>query len=412
MPSEAGYFDIDSSTNKHYFYWSASARDQTTDKVLLWLTGGPGCSSMLALLGENGPCQINETDGNVYTNPYGWNTNATAIWLDQPAGTGFSYANQAGYDGNQTQTSRDVYRFLQAWFKAHPSLQNAELYLFCESYGGHYCPSSAYAIYEGNNNLQPGDIKLNLAGVGIGNGLTSPTIQYQYYAEMGYNYTIQKKGTPDIQLSDYIAMQKAWPQCQKLAEQCQTDTTTCSTAQQFCDNAMFAPYEGYGWNPYNIKEQCGGEALCGNYTAMTNFLTAPATLKTLGIDSNSAAWTACNYQVNGDFADDWMKRFDLDLVPLLNSGIRITVYAGDLDFICNWLGNQAWTLALQWNGAKGFNAAPFNDWHVNGQVAGSVRTYGGFSFVRVTDAGHMVPADQPKNALSLVTTVLFNQQWA
>jgi hypothetical protein len=61
-----------------------------------------------------------------------------------------------------------------------------------------------------------------------------------------------------------------------------------------------------------------------------------------------------------------------------------------LDFICNWLGNQAWTLQLQWNGATGFNNAPFVNWTANGAPAGVVRSFNGFTFLRVYNAGHMV----------------------
>ncbi len=68
----------------------------------------------------------------------------------------------------------------------------------------------------------------------------------------------------------------------------------------------------------------------------------------------------------------------------------------------NWLGNQAWTLGLEWSGKAGFNAAEFKDWAVGGAAAGKSRTYGGLTFLRVFDAGHMVPADQPVAALALL----------
>lgn len=46
-----------------------------------------GCSSSLALFGENGPLTVND-DLSLNVNPYSWNSNATVVWVDQPVGTG------------------------------------------------------------------------------------------------------------------------------------------------------------------------------------------------------------------------------------------------------------------------------------------------------------------------------------
>ena len=89
MFNDAGYIDVGDS--KNLFYWMFESRnDPSTDPVLLWMSGGPGCSSQLALFGENGP-YIVEDDLSLTLNPQSWNNNATVIWVDQPVGTGFSY---------------------------------------------------------------------------------------------------------------------------------------------------------------------------------------------------------------------------------------------------------------------------------------------------------------------------------
>jgi len=111
---ESGYLKIqDEFGSKSYFYQFWQSRHQpSTDPVALWLTGGPGCSSQLALYTENGPCEVN-SDGTVSFNPYAWNQNASVIWLDQPAGAGFSTGDT---DTNQAGTSEDIWYFLQAFF--------------------------------------------------------------------------------------------------------------------------------------------------------------------------------------------------------------------------------------------------------------------------------------------------------
>lgn len=77
----SGYFDINAKEDKHYFYWAFESRnDPATDPIILWMTGGPGCSSELALFYENGPCKIND-DLSTTLNPNSWNSNATLVYM-------------------------------------------------------------------------------------------------------------------------------------------------------------------------------------------------------------------------------------------------------------------------------------------------------------------------------------------
>lgn len=111
-------------------------------------------------------------------------------------------------------------------------------------------------------------------------------------------------------------------------------------------------------------------------------------------------------RVNQQFSNDWMKTQEYTIPPLLQAGVRVLIYAGDADFVCNWMGNKAWTLALPWEGKADFNAATDHTWSVAGKKAGTARTAGGFTFLQVNNAGHMVPMDQPENSLAMVRTFL------
>ena len=102
------------------------------------------------------------------------------------------------------------------------------------------------------------------------------------------------------------------------------------------------------------------------------------------------------------FAGDWMKPYQKNVIDLLEQELPVLIYAGDKDFICNWLGNQAWTDRLEWSGSKGFSKAPVRSWKVNGKEAGEVKNYKHFTFLRVFGGGHMVPYDQPENSLDMV----------
>ena len=90
------------------------------------------------------------------------------------------------------------------------------------------------------------------------------------------------------------------------------------------------------------------------------------------------------------FGNDWMKDFNSTVPGLLALGVDVMIYAGDVDFICNWLGNKAWTMSLEWEGAPNFQKEGDHSWNVDGEAAGEARTYKGLTFLRVHDAGHMV----------------------
>jgi hypothetical protein len=127
--SLSGYMDISGSKydaegdNKHLFYWFFEKRPNSQDvevnaeeiPLILWLTGGPGCSSTLALLTENGPCKVNEDGKTTSINDFSWTETAHVLWLDQPAGVGYSYGSTTDY--NEEMISEDAYYFLQEFYK-------------------------------------------------------------------------------------------------------------------------------------------------------------------------------------------------------------------------------------------------------------------------------------------------------
>merc|ERR1712241_543099 len=104
----------------NYFFWLFESRSKPeTDPLVMWLTGGPGCSSQLALLAENGPCSVNKQGTDTIKNPFSWNSKANVMWVDQPAGTGFSTGVPTMH--NQAQVGNAMYGFLQAFLKMSSS---------------------------------------------------------------------------------------------------------------------------------------------------------------------------------------------------------------------------------------------------------------------------------------------------
>jgi len=137
---------------------------------------------------------------------------------------------------------------------------------------------------------------------------------------------------------------------------------------------------------------------CYDDTPTKNYLNTPAVRLELGVPVSHPPWTPCSGRVYGAITvRDDLESFTQALLTLLQTGIPVLVYAGDCDFICNWMGNLAWMLNLDWPGKAGFNAAVQASW----RGLGTARTHNNLTFVRVFEAGHLVPYNQPAAALAL-----------
>lgn len=411
----SGYFKLTTGVNKNYFFWFFESRSEpSTDPLIIWLTGGPGCSSQLALLSENGPCAPTPDGLDTVNNPYSWNSNANIMWIDQPAGVGFSYGNKlTDADHNEAEVSEDLYSFLQEFFKAHNQYLPNDFYVFGESYGGHYVPAISNRIYKGNQNNE--GLHINLKGLGIGNGLTNPVVQYQYYPQMAMNNTYDIKCVSE---DAYQSMLDHLPRCINLAKLCQANVEICDQADTYCNLWETTPYYNTGLNPYDIRKPCEGD-LCYDFTNIDVFLNLESTREALHVSDEVKEWKSCNTAVNVMFVQDWMRNFQTNLIPLLEDNIRVLIYAGDVDYICNWMGNKAWTIDLAWSGHKEFAAAKDTAWYYGSGVDGglvrsapALKGDGSLTFLQVYEAGHMVPMDQPEAALSMLNTFLRNEPFS
>lgn len=379
--------------------------------IVLWLTGGPGCSSTMALLFENGPCKVTPDGHSTTINPYSWTETAHVLWLDQPAGVGYSYGKANDY--NEEMISEDAYYFLQKFYNAHPEYAKNPLTVVGESYGGHYAPAIAHKIWTKNKSLGDGMMNINLAGLAVGNGLTDPIEQYKYYPEMAMH---NSHGIKVVSEQVYNGMKDAVPRCVSLIEECNAGDSfinkfACQTAFIVCNTAETTPYQMTGLNPYDIRKPCEKIPLCYDFSNIETFLNLDSTKSALHVSDKSHHWASCNMGINLKFHTDWMKDFSPFVADLLNDGIHALIYAGDVDYICNYLGNRAWTLNLDWKHKDEFNDAEDHEWGegeggVSGTTAGLAKSVHGFTFLQVFDAGHMVPTDQPKVALEMISTFL------
>ena len=111
----AGHITVDPVNDRELFYWFVESQaDPTNDPLILWLNGGPGCSSLGGLMSENGPffatCEqpvssfdqhahntplsrvpllrpfVAESGDNLELNHASWNKQANVLYIESPAG--------------------------------------------------------------------------------------------------------------------------------------------------------------------------------------------------------------------------------------------------------------------------------------------------------------------------------------
>ena len=206
--------------------------------LLLWLNGGPGCSSSGGLFFELGPCTITSPNSTVF-NPHSWNEHANIIFLDSPVGTGWSYASDGSTVNSLAELATDVHAFLALFITNFPEYAKAPFHLAAESWGGHYAPNIASVIHR--KNKEPGMTKINLASVVIVNGLTEPLTQFASvpdYACGGAPYPpLDPAGT------ECALLRKESPICSKLIQACYDfpSKLTCDPATQYCWGRILMP---------------------------------------------------------------------------------------------------------------------------------------------------------------------------
>ncbi|KAF3433904.1 hypothetical protein FNV43_RR25007 [Rhamnella rubrinervis] len=178
---ETGYVGVGDQVDEIqlFYYFIESELSPKDDPLVLWLTGGPGCSGFSALVYEIGPLIFDYANTNwsgvptLRLNPYSWTKVANIIFLDSPVGTGFSYATDSkAYNTSDTLSVAATYQFLRKWLMAHPKFLKNPLYIAGDSYSGIVVPVIVQEITNGNEiGLEP---SMNLKGYVLGNPFASP----------------------------------------------------------------------------------------------------------------------------------------------------------------------------------------------------------------------------------------------
>lgn len=365
--------------------------------MLLWLQGGPGASSLFGLFTEIGPFNI---DGkmDVVDRAINWNSNHHLVFLDNPLGTGFSFTEDlASMATNEDEVGADLLEAMTQFFTLFPELRKNDFFVTGESYAGKYVPACAYAIHEANAKNETN--RINLKGIAIGDGAFDPAGQFYNFGELLY-YLGMVDANEKAQFDAYEASWK-----KKMAAEDYVGAfrvfDEMLNGDFYSHGTYYANVTGMGANYFNINQGPDGSSLTENY--FIDWLNTTAGRSAMNVGSRPYA--VFNNTVETQLLGDWMRGVVPKLVVLLET-YRVLIYSGAYDVILGAPLTEQALRGIEWSGQKEFLSAKKATWTVKGakpDLAGYVRTVGGFSQVVVRGAGHMVPGDQPTRALDMIT---------
>jgi carboxypeptidase C (cathepsin A) len=359
---------------------------------------------------EQGPFRPAE-GGKLITNQYAWNKISNMVFVEQPAGVGFSYAEDSEYlKTNDTIAAQDNYKTIQAFLERFPDFRANDLHISSESYGGHYMPQLAVEIV--NQNKNPANVPLNFKGFAVGNPYTdfnsgTPAMMQAFWGHQlvdkptwdKYEENCIKALKPNVQLCEALVLRMErnignlnvyaldYPVCVD-----ESNPARFGRAQRW--------WFLYHSLPEKLRQHIVGDI--HEYEPCTENWTVQylnrADVKAAIHVKDDIKWEECSYTLRYDLKNEF-----INVAPLYNelidggANINILVFSGDNDGVCATIGTQAWIYDLGYETRSLWKA-----WYVDGQTAGFVTKFDApLTFVTVHGAGHEVPAYKPKEALDL-----------
>ncbi|KAF2500254.1 alpha/beta-hydrolase [Lophium mytilinum] len=452
--------------NVSTFFWYFEARHEPEKAPFaIYLAGGPGESSMYPVLdGESGPCYANKDGNSTTLNPWSFNAHVNMLYIDQPNQVGYSYdeivdgsyhvldgsitpeklpLNQTTIPGkfpsqnpattaNTTMlAARALWHFTQVWFTEFPEFKTCEkaISFWGNSYGGYYTVGALAYFLEQNEKILNGtlDAKSNkilpLDTLGITDGCVDILYQGYSYATLPYNNTYGVELFNQT-VSEAAAANFTGPggcsdqllQCRALAAEGDPyDLGTNSTINDICAEAILFCDEFVGGG---AMVALSGRSTFDISTPLANPLPHAYAIAYLNQKwVQDALGAPLNHTANGNTAGDALiatgdpaRRDISDLNFILNSGIKLSMVYGDLDFICNWIGAENLSLHTEYPSASKFRSSGYANITTNSTYNGGVvRQFEGVSFSRVFLGSHTVSFSQPETVYQIFNRAMFHK---
>ncbi|KAG5024206.1 hypothetical protein JHK86_020120 [Glycine max] len=410
----SGYVTVDDMKHKALFYYFVeSETDPASKPLVLWLNGGPGCSSLgVGAFSENGPFRPN---GEVLIkNEYSWNRETNMLYLETPVGVGFSYAKGgSSYDTvNDETTARDNLVFLQRWFNKFPHYRHTDLFLAGESYAGHYVPQLAKLMIEINKKEK----MFNLKGIALGNPVLEYATDFNSRAEFFWSHGLisdstYKLFTTGCNYSRYVSeyyRDSISPLCSKVMKQVSRETSKFvdkyDVTLDVCISSVLSQSKAICPQSQQTNESID---VCVD-DKVTNYLNRKDVqealhAKLVGVQK----WNVCS---TNSILDYDMLNLEVPTLPIVGSlikaGVRVLIYSGDQDSVIPLTGSR--TLVQKLARQLRLNTTiHYRVWFEGQQVGGWTQVYGNIlSFATVRGASHEAPFSQPERSLVLFKSFL------
>ncbi|PWN32650.1 alpha/beta-hydrolase [Meira miltonrushii] len=411
--------DTDSVKNGTLSFWLWGKDDHEPGKdLVIWMSGGPGCSSLLASSIENGPFLFDSANGTLSTNKYSWTLAANMFYLTQPVGATFTTFSSSNIT-NEDQVSQHLVLFLKQFFNIFEELRSTNIWLIGESYDGQMMPFAFNAIKRNPPTGKASSLKGGMLISPFFSDLTAQlaTAAYPFAVEHQRQLNFSDKQLASLknqsdtcQLTDFISKYMSFPPKGRLpnpSTNCQVFETYTET---YTDNDP-------NYNIYNVNKpkDLGYNSVVQaffNRTDVQDYIRAPHQ----DFKLCRSVFQQNNLSISGDLSgpSDRTPSFEHSLFAQMVEGSkRFIVMSGALDGLIFASGVQLVLQNLTWNGEQGFNAplhVPLYDLEGK-QRAIATKSERHLRYVLVPDAGHILPADQPSFALNALFALLGRPYW-
>ena len=382
VPWESGAISLGDG-GSDMFFWLFPPKDKNLNAPLMfWLSGGPGCSSSVAIFYENGPYSFDSSDPTkLIENPNSWNEKVYMLYVDNPIGTGFSRAKDpASYCFDENCIADNMYTFLLKWYDLYPQFKLRKFYMSGESYAGHYLPSIAHKIIRMDNK------DINLQSIAIGNPWVDPYSQYGEYSYYAYANGL-------LSSPHYLFNRFGMSVCQFFV-----DMGYISLSEKLCYYYYQDILESNpDMDPFNIKQKKKPK----EFSELASLMEITEVKRDLGVPHRK--FELCDHTAQADLLEkDLMFSTMYAIEGLLDGGINVLIYAGMDDLACNWMGNDVWIRKLKWTYKSRWALQPWAEWKQDGELKAYYKGYQNFAFVKIKNAGHFVPMDQPAFAKLMI----------
>ncbi|PHT97730.1 Serine carboxypeptidase-like 40 [Capsicum chinense] len=365
----SGYVTVDANAGRALFYYLAeSSNDPPTKPLVLWLNGGPGCSSFgNGGMVELGPFRVNKDGKTLSRNPFAWNNVANVLFLESPAGVGFSYSNTSSdYHTGDEKTRQDSFTFLVNWMERFPEYKHRDFYIAGESYAGHYVPQLAQLILS-HKKTEP-NLVINLQGIATGNALlddeTMNSGSYDFYwTHALISDEVHQGIVSNCNFSAEASTSEACDEYTSEADSCQANIYDYNTYSQLCNSSAYFSHPIDGFDP------CSADYVF-------NYLNTAEIQKALNVRDVPHSWESCSYI--GAFWQDSPNTVLPIVQELMQSGIRVWIYSGDIDHIL-----PVTTSRYAIDKIKTPIKTPWYPWFFQGEVGGYAVEYQNLTFATI-----------------------------